>query len=312
MNIVVENLTIAFSEMKAVRELSFSLKQGESLAIVGESGCGKTLTAQALLNLLPSSAQIEKGRILYDGINFLELPEKEQRSIRGKSIGFVFQDPTSSLNPTMKIGSQIAESLIYHKLMNRKNALEHAEELLYLVGVPEAKLRLSCYPHQLSGGMRQRVSLAAALAPKPALLIADEPTTALDPNTQSQILSLLEQFRRQFNMSLIFITHNLGIIPNICDKILVMYAGSAVEYGSARQVLSTPQHPYTEMLLRSLPSLNAKPGKPLPVIDGSPPNLCALPPGCSFAERCPHVMNICRQRTPPLLAQTACWKYHDS
>ena len=310
MKLDVEQLTIAFPKLKAVRNVSFSLEQGEALAIVGESGSGKSITARALLNLLPSSARIEGGRILYDGVDLLRLPAKVLRSFLGRKIGFVSQDSMSSLNPTMKIGSQIAESLIFHKLMDKKSALQRAEQLLHLVGIPEASLRLSAYPHQLSGGMRQRVSLAAALASTPSLLIADEPTTALDSKTQSQILALLDRFRREFNMSLILITHDLEIVENICEKILVLYAGSIVEQGTVREVFTSPQHPYTEMLLRSLPRLTAKQGEPLPIIEGAPPNLQMLPPGCPFAERCPYVMDLCRERHPPLVSKTACWKNH--
>lgn len=312
MNLNVEKLTIAFSEVSVVRDVSFSLKQGEALAIVGESGCGKTITAQALLQLLPSSAQIKQGRILLNNVDLLQLPEKEMRAIRGKEIGMIFQDPMSALNPSMKIGLQIAETMIYHRLLNRSDALKRSEELLRLVGISEPALRISSYPHQLSGGMRQRAALAIALASNPSLLIADEPTTALDTQTQTKILDLLATFRSNLKMGLILITHNLQIVEDICEKIIVMYAGAIVEQGAVKEVFTNPKHPYTQMLLRSIPHLDAKQGVPLPVIEGAPPNLTHLPPGCPFAERCPHAMKICRERTPPLLSRTSCWMHDDS
>ncbi len=310
----VQNITVSFSihgrKLHAVRGVSFDLNEGEAIGIVGESGCGKSATVQSLTRLIPSPpALIETGRVFFNGIDLLQVKPKHLRAVRGRQIGMIFQDPMTSLNPTMKIGEQIIEGLLYHRLLSRKKAKERAIELLHLVGIPEPELRSSQFPHQLSGGMRQRVLIAIALAANPRILIADEPTTALDPTIQTQILSLLKELQQRFTMSLILISHDIGVVARLCDRIFVMYAGKIVEQGSASDVLNTPQHPYTRKLLDSLPRLDAVHGQPLSAIDGSPPSLWIPPAGCPFAPRCPKAMSICHQNQPPFFSQTSCWLY---
>ena len=309
----VQNLTVSFlsqgQKLHAVRDVSFSLAEGEAIGIVGESGCGKSATVHTLTRLIPSPPSvIEAGKVLLNGIDLLTLPMNKIRSIRGREIGMIFQDPMTALNPTMKIGSQIIESLIFHKMASRKLAKEKAIHLLNLVNIPEPELRFSEFPHQLSGGMRQRALIAMALAASPRILIADEPTTALDPTVQTQILDLISRLRKQLNMSLILISHDIGIVANLCDRVLVMYAGKIVEHGSVIEVLTKPLHPYTRMLLQSLPHLDSEYGKKLLPIDGSPPSLFSPPKGCPFAGRCPEMMNICQNVPPPSSGRAACWR----
>ncbi len=305
----VENLAVGFSvqgrDLNAVRGISFDVHAGEAVGIVGESGCGKSAAVQALTRLTPANRI--SGRVLFEGEDLLQKSETELRSVRGKKIGMVFQDPMTSLNPTMKIGAQIMEGLLFHRLADRKGAKEKALELLRLVGVPEPEARFSQYPHQLSGGMRQRVLIAAALACNPTLLIADEPTTALDVTIQAQILDLLKQMQRHFQTSLLLITHDLGVVASICERVLVMYAGKIVERGTVEEVLLHPQHPYTQMLLRSLPRLDTPRSEPLLAIDGSPPNLLFPPKGCAFKDRCPYRMEICSAE-PQENGRAACWR----
>ena len=308
----VQNLTISFSiqgrKYQAVRDVSFELFQGEAIGIVGESGCGKSITVQALTRLISSPpATIESGRVFLENRDLLQLPADQLRAIRGKKIGMIFQDPMTALNPTMKIGMQIQEVLHYHRL---PHAHERSLELLHLVGLPEPELRFSQYPHQLSGGMRQRVLIAIALAANPRILIADEPTTALDPTIQAQILALLKQLKSQFNMSLILISHDIGVVAGMCDRVIVMYAGKVVEQGSVVEVLNHPQHPYTKLLLQSLPRLDREKGEALFTIEGSPPTLLDIPIGCPFAERCPQAMNICLQEMPSFFSRARCF-LHD-
>lgn len=308
----VQNLTVSFSihgqQLHAVRGASFDLYEGESIGIVGESGCGKSVAVQSLTRLIPSPPSlIQAGRVIYRGIDLLQTSFKCLRSIRGREIGMIFQDPMTSLNPTMKIGSQILEGPLYHSIFNRQEARLRAIELLHLVGIPEPELRFSQFPHQLSGGMRQRVMIAIALAAKPLILIADEPTTALDPTIQVQILALLKDLQQRLNMSLILISHDIGSIARVCDRIFVMYAGKIVENGSAAEVLNSPSHPYTQKLLGALPTLKSAHGEPLCTILGSPPSLFDTIAGCSFAPRCPLAMPICSQKPPPFLSRAACW-----
>ncbi|MDE3045895.1 MAG: ABC transporter ATP-binding protein [Verrucomicrobiota bacterium] len=254
----VENLHVAFSihkqKLEAVRGISFTIAAGETVGLVGESGCGKTAAVQAITRLTP--AEWVEGKALFDGTDLLQATPEELRKIRGREIGMVFQDPMSSLNPTMTIGKQIAEGLIYHKLASKKEALQEAIELLRLVGVPHPEIRIHQYPHELSGGMRQRVLIAIALACKPRLLIADEPTTALDVTISVQILELLKALQKKLQMSLLLITHDLHVVAAICDRVLVMYAGQIVEEGPVKEVLRQPKHPYTKMLLQALPRLD--------------------------------------------------------
>ena len=307
MNLEVKDLKVAFSlhkmTLEAVRGISFSLKKGEALGIVGESGCGKTAAVQAITRL--SAAREIKGQILFQGQDLLHLSEKEMRDIRGKKIGMVFQDPMSSLNPTMKIGKQIQEVLIHHKIVSQNEAKAKALELLQRTEVTHPAMRLEQYPHQLSGGMRQRVMIAIAIACNPSLLIADEPTTALDVTIQAQILRLFK--KRDPETSLLLISHDLEAVAAVCENILVLYAGKVVEYGSTAQILKFPLHPYTQMLLQSLPKPNGLKQHPLYSIQGAPPNLFSIPVGCSFAPRCPLADAQCKKE-PPFLGPAACWK----
>ncbi len=305
----VENLSVSFSvqgkPLQAVRGVSFSLFEGEAIGIVGESGSGKSAAVQAILRLSPSART--NGKVWFEEKEWLSLPENELRAVRGRKIGMVFQDPMTSLNPTMKVGAQIAEGLMYHRLASKREAEAKAIELLKVAGVPEPEARARQYPHQLSGGLRQRVSIAIAIACNPRLLIADEPTTALDVTIQAQNLDLLKQMRQHFKMSLILITHDLGVVASICERILVMYAGKIVEQGTVDEVLLSPKHPYTQMLLRSRPRIGQTKTEKLQAIAGSPPNLLFPPSGCAFRERCPFAMDAC-DKEPPLGARSACWR----
>lgn len=309
----VRNLEVTFPSRSgsvfAVRRVSFTVQAGETLGIVGESGSGKTVTAHSLVALNPPCET--KGEILFDGRNLLDLTPKEMESVRGRDISIVFQNPMTSLNPLMPIGKQIAEGMIHHQGASKSVAREQTLEMLHLVGIDPC--RAGVYPHQLSGGMRQRVMIAIALACRPKLLIADEPTTALDVTTQRQILDLMKDLQHRFHMGLIFITHNLKIIEGLCDRVAVMYAGKIVEEGAVRDVFSSPQHPYTEALLAALPKAGGLRSKPLQAIHGRPPNMHCPPQGCAFWPRCPDAMNICSNREPddtilePGVAFT-CWK----
>ena len=295
----IQDLCVSFSiqgrKLQAVRGLDFDLLPGEALGIVGESGSGKSAALSSLLRLTPN-AIIERGSALFEGQDLFQLGEKQLRSIRGQKIGMIFQDPMSSLNPTLRIGDQIAEALLYHNITTKKGAHQRTLELLDLVGIPDPATRALQYPHELSGGMRQRVLIAIALAPNPQILIADEPTTALDPTLQAQILHLLKDLRKHLQMSLILISHDIGVVASLCDRILVMYTGLIIESGSVIDVLTKPRHPYTQMLLRSRPNIAAK--TRLIPIEGSPPDLFCPPQGCPFAARCPHAMEICQSRMP--------------
>jgi oligopeptide transport system ATP-binding protein len=297
-------------EVQAVQGVSFTLHEGEKLGIVGESGCGKTILMKSLLQLLPATAKIETGQILFGGVDLVQLPEKELQKIRGREIGMIFQDPMTSLNPTLKIGTQIAEGYRRHFGVSHKEALERALQLLRQVGIPEPELRLDQYPHLLSGGLRQRAVIAIALAAQPRVLIADEPTTALDVTVQAQILELLRELQR--DKSTLLITHDLSLIASFCDRVLVMYAGQIVEEASVEELFARPQHPYTRRLLESIPRLSSK-GSQLIPIAGSPPDLSVKRAGCAFCARCLDAMQICRIKNPPLLetagSKTRCWLY---
>lgn len=308
----VKNLAVSFSingqKLHAVRGIDFDLKTGETIGIVGESGSGKSVAIQSLTHLIPSPpCIIESGEVILDGLDLLKLSPKELRKIRSFEIGMIFQDPMTSLNPTMKIGAQIIEGLLYHRLFSLKEAKNRGLELLHLVGIPDPELRFSQFPHELSGGMRQRVLIAIALSTKPRILIADEPTTALDPTIQIQILSLLKDLQKRLQMSMIFISHDIGIVTQMCDHVYVMLAGKIIEEGSAEDVFYHPKHPYTQKLLLSLPKLNAEPLKKLSTIEGPPPNPFDPAPGCSFASRCKKALDICYRSTPPSFSGTCCW-----
>nr|WP_246545590.1 ABC transporter ATP-binding protein [Pelotalea chapellei] len=295
----------------AVNDLSLSIHKGSTVALVGESGSGKSMTALSIMRLVPSPGFIREGSIVLDGTDLLGLSEESMRKIRGSRISMVFQEPMTSLNPVLRIGDQIMEPLMLHRKLPRKDAAERAAELLRTVGMPAAGDRLRDYPHQLSGGMRQRVVIAMALACNPDLLIADEPTTALDVTIQAQILELIDSLRRNSDMGILLVTHDLGIIAERSDVTCVMYAGRIVESAASPELLHNPGHPYTKALLASLPQ-NAEPGKPLNALTGQPPGLNSNLTGCGFCERCPIPLPECRQQVPPLTETTPghyvrCW-----
>ena len=298
----IENLRIHFEtfagEVQAIRGVNLKLEKGETLALVGESGSGKSVTAKSVMKLLSNNAVVKEGSITLKGENILDKSERDMQSIRGKKIAMVFQDPMTSLDPTMKIGKQITEVIIKHEKASKEEANKRAEELLELVGIPNAKERMKQYPHQFSGGQRQRIVIAIALACNPDVLIADEPTTALDVTIQAQILELLKKLQQQFQMAIIFITHDLGVVANVADRVAVMYAGKVVEVGTVDEVFYNPQHPYTWGLLRSMPTLHT--GDTLYAIPGSPPDLLDPPVGDAFALRSDVALEIDRVKEPPM------------
>jgi peptide/nickel transport system ATP-binding protein len=281
----------------AVNGITLSIESGHTVALVGESGSGKSMTALSVMRLVPPPGQISNGSIRFDGTNLLELSDNEMRSIRGSRISMIFQEPMTSLNPVLQIGDQVSEPFLLHQKTSKRDAEQRSIELLRKVGIPSASDRLRDYPHQLSGGMRQRVMIAMALACNPALLIADEPTTALDVTIQAQILELIDSLRRSSNMGVLLITHDLGIVAERADFTYVMYAGRVVEEAPTRMLLDNPQHPYTRALLASLPQ-NSQPGKPLTTIPGQAPSLRMNLPGCGFCDRCPLTNATCRQELP--------------
>lgn len=284
--------------VKAVDDVSFDIQKGEILGIVGESGSGKTMTALSIMRLIPSPpAKIVSGTVELDGVDLVNLPEDEMKEIRGNKISMIFQDPLTSLNPLMKVGTQIAEVSQVHNKATKEESEKRAIELLKLVGIPEAETRASEYPFELSGGMRQRVMIAIALAANPELIIADEPTTNLDATIQAQILSLLKKIQVNQGTSVLMITHNLGIVAWICDRVVVMYAGKIVEFGPTKLVLHNPLHPYTKALLKSVPRVDTERGK-LETIPGEVPNLMDMPQNCRFNLRCPYARSTCRTNEP--------------
>jgi len=293
------HLVTRWGTVRAVDGVSFSVSEGETLGLVGESGSGKSMTCLSIVRLVPRpAARILGGTVLLDGEDLLTKSEPEMQRIRGRKVGMILQDPMSSLNPVFSIGMQVREPVaMYHKLRGRA-LIERAADLLASVRIPSPGARLRAFPHQLSGGMRQRVVGAMAIAAPPRLLIADEPTTSLDLTIQAQYLALLEELQERHRLALIFITHNLGIVSRICDRVAVMYAGRIVEMGPVRQLFAAPAHPYTRALLESIPRLGAKIER-LAAIDGQPPDLARLPDGCAFAPRCPQVMDRCRAEAPP-------------
>jgi len=298
----------------AVDGVSFALHRGETLGLVGESGSGKSMTALSILRLLPRpGADIIAGRVVFDGVDLVGLPQETLRAYRGRRISMILQDPLSALNPVLTIGEQIKEPLRRHQGLSGRALTERAIELLHLLKVPDADSRLSSYPHEFSGGMRQRVVGAIALACEPDVLIADEPTTSLDVTIQAQYLRLLRQLQRDHGLAILFITHDFGIVARMCDRVAVMYAGRIVETAETRELFGEPRHPYTRALLRSVPELAIDRSGRLPAIDGQPPSIFGRPPGCAFADRCPEVMAVCRERAPDPVtvggAVVRCWKH---
>jgi oligopeptide/dipeptide ABC transporter ATP-binding protein len=297
--------------VKAVDEVSLTLRAGETLGVVGESGSGKTTLAQSILRLLPPAARIVSGGLRFAGEDLLAKSATEMRRIRGKRIAMILQDPMASLNPLFTIGDQVAEPVRVHEGTGRRGAFARARGLLKDVRIPAPEQRLREYPHQMSGGMRQRIVGAIAISCEPRLLIADEPTTSLDVTIQAQYLKLLRDLQREHGLALIFITHNLGIVARMCDSVAVMYAGRVIEAGPVRQIFNAPVHPYTRALIESIPRLGSGPER-LTAIDGQPPDLASLPAGCSFEPRCPRAFDRCRQEAPPVVQladghHTRCW-----
>jgi oligopeptide/dipeptide ABC transporter ATP-binding protein len=302
----VVGLTVEFATddglVRAVDDVSFSVRAGETVAIVGESGCGKSVTALSVMGLITKPGRIAGGAIHFEHQDLRSLPERDYRRLRGNEMAMVFQDPLSSLNPSFRVGAQIAEAVLTHHSQHKRAARERAVRLLEMVGIPRAAERARDYPHQFSGGMRQRAMIAMAIANQPKLLIADEPTTALDVTIQAQVLEVLRDAQRASNAAMILITHDLGIVAGSADRVLVMYAGRIVEHGSIDEIFYAPRHPYTMGLLGSVPRLGDGDRQPLSTIPGSPPSLIDLPPGCSLAPRCQFVIEQCRLERPELEA----------
>ena len=297
----------------AIEDISFSMEKGEILGVVGESGCGKSMTALSILRLLPTPPiGISGGQILYDGQDLLKMSKASIRSIRGNRISMIFQEPMTSLNPVYTVGNQIMEAIHFHRKVSRKVCWEQAVKMLKMVGIPAPEQRMKEYPHQLSGGMRQRVMIAMALSCQPELLIADEPTTALDVTIQAQILDELKRLQKQTGTAIMLITHDLGVVADMAQKVLVMYAGKVVEYADTIDIFSRPLHPYTEGLLKSIPRLNQSVEK-LHVIDGMVPSLSQMPKGCRFCPRCEYATKYCQENEPPMLVcvnrKVRCWRY---
>jgi oligopeptide transport system ATP-binding protein len=305
---------IAEGTVHAVNKVSFNLNHGETIAVVGESGCGKSVTMMSIMGLIPiPPGEIASGQVLYNGFDLLKMSENEMEHIRGKEIAMVFQDPMTALNPVLSVGRQLSEPLRVHLGMNKDEIRNRSIELLEQVGLPDPAQRLKDYPHQFSGGQRQRAMIAMALACSPSILIADEPTTALDVTIQAQIVELVQTFREHLNMAVIWITHDLGVVAEMAERVLVMYAGFIVEKAVVDDLYEDPRHPYTQALLAALPRVDRRRDKRLRSIPGAPPNLLVEPKGCPFAARCDYVFDHCREEMPPLIQvapnnhQAACW-----
>lgn len=299
-------------EVQSVRGISFAIEKGEIVGIVGESGSGKSVTAKSILSLITQPGRIKNGEIRFDGKDLLHLPQAELRAIRGNRISMIFQDPMTSLNPVVKVGRQLTEVILRHKKVSKAEAQSIAIEMLRQVGIPSPEQRIDQYPHEFSGGMRQRVMIAMALSCKPQLLIADEPTTALDVTIQAQIIDLMKELNEKTGTAIMLITHDLGVVAQICTRVIVMYGGMIMEEGTVEDIFYRPQHPYTKGLFRSLPKHSGDGKERLMPIEGAPPNLLEPPAGCPFAERCSHAMDICRKERPPYFQvfegqRSMCW-----
>lgn len=305
-----------FGEVEAVRGVSFHVNKKETVALVGESGCGKSVTASSIMQLLPMPpAFYKRGEILFNGEDIVQRNEKQMQKIRGDQISMIFQDPMTSLNPTMRVGKQIVEGLVRHQKLSSREAEKKAIEMLELVSVPQAEKRFKQYPHEFSGGMRQRVMIALAMVSHPQLLIADEPTTALDVTVQAQILDLMRDIQERFGTSIILITHDLGVVADMCDRLIVMYAGQLLEEGTGDEIFKNPKHPYTRKLLGSVPRLDMDKSEDLHSIDGTPPDLYIPPKGCPFFDRCDQAMVVCKGHMPEREYHTdshysCCWLNH--
>lgn len=316
----IDNLHVSFDtyagEVHAVRGVSLEVNKGEVLAIVGESGCGKSVTAQTIMKLNPMPpARIKEGSIKLCGKDIVAASEKEMQDIRGQMVSMIFQDPMTCMNPTMRVGKQLTETLVNKKKISKADAEKEAVRLLQMVQIPNAEERAKQYPHEFSGGMRQRAMIAMALACNPQLLIADEPTTALDVTIQAQIMQLMGKIKDDTKTAIILITHDLGVVANLADHVAVMYAGKVVEKGTVRDIFYNPGHPYTKALLKSLPTIDTKKEEQLVSIPGTPPDLYAPPQGCGFASRCECCMKICRSNQPPVFQVSeghtaSCWRLH--
>ncbi|MDD6769869.1 ABC transporter ATP-binding protein [Inconstantimicrobium porci] len=317
----VKNLKVSYNtyagKVQSVRGVSFHLNAGETLAIVGESGCGKTVTSKAILGLIqtPPGEISKDSEILLEGKDLLKLPEKEMRNVRGSDISMIFQDPMTSLNPTMTIGKQIAETIVNHRGLDKALAYQEAIKMLKLVNIPNAEARAKQYPHEFSGGMRQRAMIAIALACNPKILLADEPTTALDVTIQAQIMDLIKDLQDKFQTAVVLVTHDLGVVADVADRIQVMYSGLIVERGTVDEIFYNAQHPYTWALLQSVPRLDTKNKAKLYSLNGTPPDLLKPPVGCPFAARCEYAMNICKEAMPEATKmsdshEVSCWLKH--
>lgn len=316
----IKDLYVSFDtyagEVQAVRGVSYYVDKGEVLAVVGESGCGKSVTAQTIMKLNPMPpARIKSGELTLAGIDIVNTSEEDMQKIRGKEVSMIFQDPMTCLNPTMPVGKQIVEAIKQHQNVSKKEAEEKAIEMLKKVQIPNAEERAKQYPHEFSGGMRQRAMIAMALSCNPKLLIADEPTTALDVTIQAQIIDLLSDVRKEFDTAIILITHDLGVVASLADRIAVMYAGKVVETGTGKDIFYNPSHPYTKALLSSLPKHDTNKEDTLTSIPGTPPDLLNPPKGCGFASRCTKCMKICKEKQPPVFKvgeghESSCWLLH--
>lgn len=316
----VEDLHVSFDtyagEVHSVRGVSFTVGEGEVLAIVGESGCGKSVTAQTIMKLNPMPpARIKKGSINLCGEDIVAADEKKMQNIRGRLVSMIFQDPMTCLNPTMKVGKQLTEAICQHRKLSREEAKKEAVRLLEMVQIPNAAERAEQYPHEFSGGMRQRAMIAMAMSCEPKLLVADEPTTALDVTIQAQIMKLMAEVREKTGTAIILITHDLGVVANLADRVAVMYAGKVVETGTVEDIFYRAKHPYTQALLKSLPTVDTSREEKLVSIAGTPPDLFSPPVGCEFASRCEHCMKVCKAHVPPKYTfseqhSASCWRLH--